>query len=135
MPFVVDASVAAGWLLPDENASLARLALHRIKEDAAVAPGQFWYEVRNILIVNERRGRIDSDRTGEALAMLNELPIRLDHLAEEATLLALARRYGLTVYDASYLELAARLDAPLATVDPALIRAAAPASVTILGAV
>lgn len=134
MPFVIDASVAASWFLTDEDSPLADRAFDLLDEEDAVAPTLFWYELRNILITNERRGRLDSDRTGAALAMLKKLPIGLDHRAEESTVLALARRFGLTFYDASYLELASRLDAPLATADLALIRAAASAGVAILGA-
>ena len=56
--------------------------------------------------------------------MLSELPIRLDHIPDGSVVLQLARSYRLTVYDAAYLELAQREDAPLATLDDALTRAA-----------
>ena len=41
MPFVVDASVAVCWLMP------------AIARDPALVPGLWWYELRNVLIVNE----------------------------------------------------------------------------------
>jgi len=43
---------------------------------------------------------------------------------QRGDLLNLARKHRLTAYDAAYLELALRLDLPLATVDDRLMRAA-----------
>ena len=59
MAFVSDASVAAAWVLPDEEAALADLALDRLGEETAKVPGVFWHELRNLLLSAERRGRID----------------------------------------------------------------------------
>jgi predicted nucleic acid-binding protein len=133
MPFVVDASVAACWLLPDEGNARAEAAYAFFPNDTAVAPGLWWFEMRNIFIVNERRGRIDGAKTSRALALLNGLPIRLDHQAEDAALMALARMHRLTAYDAAYLELALRESLPLATMDDALQRAARAEGVPLIG--
>lgn len=133
MPFVVDASVAACWLLPDEGNIRTETAWSRFPEDMAIVPGLWWFEMRNIFISNERRGRIDSARTGKALALLGGLPIHLDHQPDDTALMALARAHGLTAYDAAYLELALRENAPLATLDDALIRAARAESVPLIG--
>ena len=48
-------------------------------------------------------------------------------------MLALARGHRLTIYDAAYLELALRADAPLATLDRQLASAARAARVPLLG--
>jgi predicted nucleic acid-binding protein len=133
MPFVIDASVAACWLLPDEGSARADAAYARFPADSAVVPSLWWFEMRNIFIINERRGRIDSSKTSRALALLAGLPIRLDHQADEAVVLELARQQRLTAYDAAYLELAQRLDLPLATLDDALIRAARAIGVAVIG--
>lgn len=133
MPFVVDASVAAAWLLPDEADNAAQAAFARFPGDSALAPGLWWFEVRNIFIINERRGRIDESRTRQALALLSALPIRLDHNAEDAAVMALARRHGLTAYDAAYLELALREGIELATLDQPLARAARLEGVPVIG--
>ena len=87
-------------------------------------PGLWWFELRNVFIVNERRGRIDQATTRRALGLLASLPVQLDHAANETVLLALARWHRLTVYDAAYLELARREGLPLATLDDMLARAA-----------
>lgn len=124
MAFVVDVSVVASWLLPDETDATAATALRRLEAEDAVAPSLWWFEMRNLLLANERRGRLDAGLTNTILSRLKRLPIILDHSSEEIPLLDLARRYRLTAYDAAYLELAVRLRSPLATLDKAL-RAAA----------
>jgi predicted nucleic acid-binding protein len=124
MPFVVDASVTAVWCFPDEDHSAANAALHRFADDHAVVPALWWFEIRNILVVNERRGRIDTTATAEFLADLAGLPIRIDRRPDSELVLALARKHALTAYDAAYLELARRQGGPLATLDRALAAAA-----------
>jgi predicted nucleic acid-binding protein len=122
--FVLDASVAACWAFDDEDHPDARLAFRRIRTEEAVVPCLWWFEVRNILIVNERRGRITQSDTGAFLQALSRLRLREDHLHDEETVLRLARGHRLSVYDATYLELAQRETLPLATLDDKLRQAA-----------
>ncbi|GAA0330046.1 type II toxin-antitoxin system VapC family toxin [Sphingomonas oligophenolica] len=133
MPFVADASVAASWLLPDEADPRADAAYALFPDDSAVAPGLWWLEIRNIFLVSERRGRFDGAQTDRALALLAALPISLDHAANEATLMMLARRHKLTACDAAYLELAQRRGISLATLDETLARAARAEGVRLIG--
>jgi len=133
MPFVVDASVAASWLLPDEIDAVANEAYVRLSTDHALVPSLWWFEMRNLFIASERRGRLNAEKTTEALKLLAGLPIVIDQDVDEASLLDLARRYGLTVYDAAYLELAQRSNVPLASLDRALANAARAERVPILG--
>ena len=129
--FVVDASVAAAWLLDDEEEVLADAALVRLETDVALVP-QFWHlEVRSALLGAERRGRIGVDEVDERLRRLGELPVRTDTEPHIGTAFALARTHGLSMYDAVYLELAQRSDAPLATLDKALARAAGAAGLAL----
>ena len=124
MPFVLDASVAACWAFDDEDHPSAAAALSRMRDDDALVPGIWWCEVRNTLIVSERRGRIAEADSTRFLRNLSRLGIAVDRAAVEEDILALARRHRLTVYDASYLELARRQLLPLATLDAALASAA-----------
>jgi predicted nucleic acid-binding protein len=133
MPFVLDASVAACWLLPDEHHPAADAAYALIAHDRATAPGLWWYEIRNIFIINERRGRLDNAKTAQALELLRDLSVTIDRDVDEDNLLNLARRYRLTVYDAAYLELAQRERIPLATLDVALAHAARAEQVRLVG--
>lgn len=132
MPFVLDASVAACWAFEDESHPIADLALERIRTDEARVPAIWWFEVRNTLVVNERRGRIAEADTAVVLRGLSRLRVAVDRSPVEAGVLDLARKYGLTVYDASYLELAQREALPLASLDSDLIRAARAEAVALL---
>jgi predicted nucleic acid-binding protein len=124
MPFVVDASVAACWILADESHPVADAALARLDDDAIVAPSLWWFETRNLVSVNERRGRLDATTSAEARRLLANYPVAFDTEIDEEALMRLARRRRLTVYDAAYLELALRKEIPLATLDRALAEAA-----------
>jgi len=124
MPFVLDASIAGCWAFGDEGHAVADFALVRIRTEEAIVPSLWWFEVRNILIINERRGRISEADTSVFLRELSRLRITIDGSFEEAPVMTLARKHTLTVYDASYLELAQRMSFPLASLDKSLIRAA-----------
>ena len=133
MPFVVDASIAACWLMPDERHPIAEAAYKRIAREPAIVPALWWFELRNLLIVNERRGRLDSAKTTQALRLLRALPVAIDGDLEEDALMRLARAHRLTAYDAAYLELAQRKGLWLATLDAALASAARAEAVPLIG--
>jgi predicted nucleic acid-binding protein len=133
MPFVIDASTTACWAFSDESEPVADAARDQLLYDSAFAPSLWWFEVRNAMIVNERRKRIGEDGTATFLAQLALLPVVIDRSPLEADILALARRHQLTVYDAAYLELARRRGEPLATLDRKLAAAAAAESVALIG--
>ena len=124
MPVVVDASVAASWVLPDEKSPELLIALDRVRMETAVVPELWWYEIRNVLLVSERRKSLTAADTSEFLEALRDLPIVLDRAVEERELFRLARQHRLTIYDAAYLELARRTGSDLATLDKDLVRAA-----------
>lgn len=132
MSFVVDASVVVSWLLSDEDDELATELLHRLGVEQGIAPGLLWYEVRNTLLVCERRGRCDAQQTSWAAATLRALPIRTEELDESEVILHLARQYDLSIYDAAYLAVAVRLGAPLATLDRRMAQSARDAGVRVL---
>jgi predicted nucleic acid-binding protein len=132
MAFVLDASITACWAFQDEDHPDAGLAFHRMRAEEAVVPCLWWFEVRNILVVNERRRRIAESDTAAFLVNLSRLRVRLDRLPEGDTVLRLARTHRLSVYDAAYLELAQREGLPLATLDADLRSAAAEEGVALL---
>jgi predicted nucleic acid-binding protein len=80
-----------------------------------------------------RRGRIDEDHAATFLRALAQLPIVLIDPSAYDDVFQLARRLALTVYDASYVEVALREDLPLATLDSRMREAAAGAGVTLFG--
>ena len=108
----------------DEEEPTANTAMQQVIEQGGVAPRIWWYELRNALLVNERRGRISPQQVSDTLADSLALGILIDDEYDESRLVDLARRYELTVYDAAYLEVAVRRSLPLATFDPRLREAA-----------
>lgn len=125
MAIVLDASVAMAWCFPDETGvPEANAAATRLASEPGIPTGIFWYEIRNVLVRSEWRGRISSEGTAHFLERLGELDIEVDTDHVEAETLALARRHRLTVYDSSYLETAIRRQAALATLDRDLAVAA-----------
>jgi predicted nucleic acid-binding protein len=135
MAFVLDASITACWAFDDEDHPHARLAFDRMRSEEGVVPSLWWFEVRNILIVSERRGRISESDTAAFLLHLSRLRIRVDPVPDERAILRLARAHRLSVYDAAYLELAQREGLPLATLDTDLQTAAASEGVALVSGV
>ncbi|PPQ27706.1 type II toxin-antitoxin system VapC family toxin [Rhodopila globiformis] len=125
MAFVVDASVSACWALDDEDHVTATAALDRSKTDGIIVPSLWWFEIRNLLVVAERRKRFTAAKTNTFLRSLKRLDLSIDNSPSNEAVMDLARRHGLTVYDSGYLELALRYGLPLATLDKKLAAAAA----------
>lgn len=130
--FVLDASVAASWAFEGGRYPAADSAFEKARFDEIAIPAIWWYEIRNALIVNERRNRLVEADTLRFLRDLNHLRIRLDSEPEEAEVLRIARKHRLTVYDSAYLELAKRRRFRLATLDEHLARAAVAENVELL---
>ena len=124
---VVDASVATKWYLPepDTDAALALRESHVNGDIRLVSPDLMVYEVANALRYHPRAG---IDRLAEHIGDLFALDIGLDPTSETSMIAAIhsAFRLGLSIYDASYISLAGRLDTVLYTADESLLRAAGP---------
>jgi predicted nucleic acid-binding protein len=118
--FVLDNSLTVSWYFEDERGPYSVATLRALDNGEAVVPPLWPYEVANGLLMGERRGRITPTETLRILGLLDALPIRIDttgHERARQAVLELARREGLTSYDAAYLELAMREGLPLATLD------------------
>lgn len=115
------------WCFEDEARPATDAILDRVAEEGAQVPSLWFLEVGNVLIVAERRGRIEQAQVGEFLGLLGSLPIATDRSEASiafVSVLPLARQLGLSCYDAAYLELAQRTGVGLATLDERLSRAA-----------
>lgn len=134
MTLVLDSSATLAWQFEDEHTEHTLRVLEHVVDAGAVVPALWRYEVANGLQMAVKRGRIDAARRDRMLDGLGTLDIVIDDEspvhAWSATL-ALSDLYGLTVYDAAYLELAQRLRLPLATLDRALVEAARRAGVEV----
>lgn len=133
--FVLDASATLPWYFPDEataDTEALRLQLHA---SGALVPPIWPLEIANALVMGERRGRLTEADSTRVLGLLRSLPITIDDGGAGRawdSALQLARQTGLTVYDASYLDLAMLRGLPLATIDARLRAAAACVGVEIL---
>jgi len=132
-PLVVDCSTVLAWAFDDEFGEQADRAMLLAAERGIVAPAIWWYEVRNTLIVAERRKRLGPSRIRAVLEALTELRPVFDFDHEDDAIVNLANVHGLSIYDAAYLEVAERRALPLATLDQSLLRAANRAQVEIIG--
>lgn len=132
MAVVIDASVAASWFLPGETSSAADLILDTLATTQGVVPGLFWHEMCSVLITNERRGRISQERGLHSLVRLRMLHLERDDSQDPLVVLDMARKHGLSAYDAAYLETAWRRGDILATLDRALSNAAKEENITVI---
>lgn len=105
--------------------------MNRLRNDEGIVPQHWWFEVRNALLVGERRGRTDPEKAALFLTFLTQFQISIVPLPDWDAVMALARRYRLSFYDSAYLELAQREGVPLATFDTELIAAARAEGVTL----
>ena len=139
-PYVLDSSVALSWLLPDESNAAADALVERIVLQPAVAPTLWLLEMNNALLTVRRAGRIDEAMHEQLRGHVAVLPVEFDVVYSNVTHATMAKaallavRHGLSMYDAVYLELAARRSLPLATLDRALSRAARAENLDVLPA-
>jgi predicted nucleic acid-binding protein len=125
------------WILPQQaeaDAEKARAILIALKSERAIVPALFFLEAANVLVRAEKKGLITATASLSFPTLIKSLPIDVD--GQEAIdaldrVAPVARRYAVTAYDAAYLELAMRLDLPLATLDEDLAKAAKKAKVAI----
>lgn len=130
MSLVVDASALVGWVMPDETG--LDLGPTLLRGDEVLAPWLLWVELRNILLVAERHGRLAAGMAEQILGTFDALAITMDTTPDGPVVMDLARRHGLTAYDALYLETALRHGASMASLDRALLRAAQAEGVALL---
>ena len=133
---VVDASIALAWCLADEGDDMAERVLGRVAAEGAIAPAHWPLEVAIGLWAAERRGRLDPVATDRARRLLVDLgveivPVELSVAA--GTVLETARDQRLSVYDATYLDLARFRELELATLDSDLARACRAVGVAVAG--
>lgn len=133
--FVIDNSVVMSWCFADEANEYADAVLDLLKHTSAVVPPIWPLEVVDVLLVAERRSRLQQADSSRFLRLVAHLPIDIEqnHQAVRmGELLAIGRANQLSSYDTSYLELAMRLGLPIATLDQNLRRAAEKVAVKLL---
>ena len=133
--FVADASVAVGWVHPAQATTRTAAMLDALSDGATLEVPALWpLEVANALVVLVRRRKLTEHERHTALGWLRGLPLRIDPEAASlafSRLSELASAHQLSVYDATYLELAQRRQLALACQDGPLRQAAKQAGVTL----
>ena len=139
MNFVLDNSVSMRWFFGDgkpQELLYARNVLVAMKTSGALVPATWGLEVANVIARAESKLLVTEAHSSQFMDLLNEISIVVDPATFTHALgdtLQLARRYKLSAYDASYLELALRRGLPLASLDEDLHKAAKKAGVAKFG--
>lgn len=125
---VLDCSIAMSWCFEDEISDYAENIFNQFNDDGlkAIVPAIWAYEIANVLLVAERKKRLTHLKAIEFKEALNLLDIQIDNEGiqkSSGSIYELAKETQLTIYDAAYLELAVRMNLPLATLDHDLARA------------
>ncbi len=133
---VIDCSLALAWVLPDETSPRADRLRRRLSRGSRLwVPALWWYELSNVLVTAQRRKRLTEADARLAIEHYRRLPIETEFERDTESLwraCLMAVRYGLSAYDAAYLEIAHRKGLRLATLDRALISAAHKAGVSVI---
>lgn len=133
-PVVVDASTTLAWCFPDETSDYADQVLVALEGKTMLVPGVWGLEIANAVLVGERRKRLNQPEIKQFTMLLESLILAQDTRPVANNIrdvLPLARTYGLSAYDAAYLELSIRNNAPLATLDAKLRSAAKSAGIAV----
>ena len=136
MSLVLDSSMTLAWYFEDEQTSAAMEVLREVAANGAVVPSLWRLEVANGLQVALKRKRISAAYRDVSLNDLGSLAISIDAETDRhawTATLRLSDRFGLTMYDAAYLELSGRLGLPLATLDAQLASAAGASAIPLRG--
>ena len=122
---VLDASVITKWYSeePSSNRALEYRQRHIDGEVELLEPTLLLYEVANALNYNPNFGEGDVKESMEALV---DVSLSLKEPEKETLKLAvnLARKHGISIYDASYIALSMELGCHLVTADKGLWRKA-----------
>ena len=133
---MLDTSMAVSWFFEDEASKGEDLqVLRRLGESWAVVPAIWPFEVANVLLVALRRERLKSSEVYRVMELLSRFPIKIEDVNLDLAFKAIypiSQELGLSIYDASYLELAMRRGLPLATKDTALANSAQKAGVPLV---
>ncbi len=125
MAFVADNSVVLAWFVSSQSTAYSEKMLRRVAREPIHVPVVWALEFANALHQLERRRKLKPETTAELFEAVDALRLQSDASPPgQRRLLDLARQYDLSIYDASYLELAIRMALPLATQDSALSAAA-----------
>ncbi len=121
--FVVDNSVILSWVFKDENTKKSQELLNKLLKQNAYVPSLWPYELSNALFIAEKNGRIKEADSVSFISSLKDLSLFVENNSYDnitKDILAISREHKITVYDASYIELALRKNLDMASFDKKL---------------
>jgi predicted nucleic acid-binding protein len=136
MKYAIDASFVASVILPDEATDRMTTLAKTLERDQTTAPALLQLEVTNILLMAQRRKRINGTQLKQLSDAFERFPVTYQPVLtaqQRALVLSLAEKHNITAYDAAYLELAMRLGVTLASLDDPLTKAAKAEGVKVAG--
>jgi|TARA_B110000908_G_C10040656_1_gene351643 predicted nucleic acid-binding protein len=123
--FVIDCSATMSLFLPDENnVDYTSLIYKELENKDCIVPSIWSYEVSNVLLSCKKRNRADEKQINKIANLIYKLPLETENnnfKFIQNNVFNIASSHGLSIYDASYLELAVRFNCSLATLDKKLI--------------
>lgn len=125
--FVLDCSVTMAWCFEDECNDFTDEILESLASTTAIVPSIWPLEVANVLLQAKKNKRLTELQAASFVDALSSLPIIVDSSTTDRamhSIFILAGQSNLSIYDASYLELALREKIPLITHDKELLKAA-----------
>lgn len=125
--FILDCSITMAWCFEDEITEFSERVFNSLTNSIALVPALWALEVANVLLIAERKKRLNKITSAAFKDSLHMLPIQIDHTTAYramGSIMEIASETGITIYDATYLELALHTSLPLATFDKDLKKAA-----------
>jgi predicted nucleic acid-binding protein len=127
MSWSLDCSMMLAVILPDEGSELSDKFFRGLADEDLWVPALFWYELSSVLSRASRQDRLREADVTHAIEIIKQVMVKTDYLLGTEAIQRsreLARKFGISAYDAAYLELALRRGIGLATLDERLARAA-----------
>jgi predicted nucleic acid-binding protein len=116
---ILDASVVLKWILGDEKDGAKATSYkegHVSVEETVAVPSLFFYEIANVLATKTHLSTKDA---ADAFSLIWNFDLEVFSLGLDEFLegISLSRKYGITLYDAAYVQLARKLGCPFVTAD------------------
>ena len=122
---VLDASTTIPWAFMNQKNPYSDAALNYIHEHEAIVPPLWHLEIANVLLGAERNKRLTHSECMAFIELLVNMKISTyDQIITKQNFFTFALHHRLSAYDATYLELAIKLDLPLASLDKKIRNAA-----------
>lgn len=128
-PWVIDASVAVAWLIPEHQQASCDEHYGRARGQAGLyhAPALWHWQVGQALLEACRGGRLPRAHYERGLELVAQAQVEIDpplSLHRRSQVLRLADAHQISYLDAAYLELVVRLNGTLVSHHLALLQAA-----------